>query len=377
MRGEPAIHGIVRRPVHLRPRHLSSARIALYAAAAAILGACSGPPPGDPPPPVPSAAAVAATQIASAASSDFHHRKLTWLETETGKGEVITDRHIPELWIPDVEVEGLVVHRGSVYWSDASSVHERPFDGEARTTLPGVHAARLAADEDGVVFAVVTGPRHFEVQQISADARAPRRLARMACQPVQLAPARSFVVVASDCGIFAVPRQGGAPRLLERETHLDTSLAADRDHVCHVNDHRLTCRSLADSKAKPMVLDALRPGPLLLDRWVLYALEEGRLSDVPIEGDYGRLVRWDISTGERRVLTNKQFEAHALLHDDKAIYYGTGAGSVRRVAKNGSRVQTLHNEDREGSPHIAIGGDHVYFVAPGERGIRRFRLAVE
>jgi hypothetical protein len=37
-----------------------------------------------------------------------------------------------------------------------------------------------------------------------------------------------------------------------------------------------------------------------------------------------------------------------LLHDDKAIYYGTGAGSVRRVAKNGSRVQTLHNVDREG-----------------------------
>jgi hypothetical protein len=66
-----------------------------------------------------------------------------------------------------------------------------------------------------------------------------------------------------------------------------------------------------------------------------------------------------------------------LLHDDKAIYYGTGAGSVRRVAKNGSRVQTLHNVDREGSPHIAIGGEHVYFVTPGERGIRRFRLAVE
>jgi len=40
--------------------------------------------------------------------------------------------------------------------------------------------------------------------------------------------------VASSCGIFAVPRQGGAPRRLEPETHLDVSIAADRDQVCYV-----------------------------------------------------------------------------------------------------------------------------------------------
>jgi hypothetical protein len=345
--------------------------------ATAILGACSGPARDDTPLPGLSAAAASSASTGPAPAPRARNQKHTALESETGKGEILTDKHVPEVWIPDVEVHDLAVHRGSLWWSDSSGVHERPFDGEVRAVLPGVRARGLVADEDGVVFAVVTGPQRFEVQQVSAEARAPRRLARMTCDPLRLAPARSFVVVASTCGIFAVPRQGGAPRRLEPVTHVDVSITADRDQVCYVNDKRLTCRSLVDSKERPLVMDALRPGPLLLDRQVLYALEEGRMADVPIDGDYGRLVRWEVPTGDRRVLTSQQFEATALLHDEGAIYYGTGGGSVRRVSKDGRKVQTLHHVDRDETPRLAIGGGHIYFALYSEQGIRRIRLAVQ
>lgn len=365
----------------LRPAHPSFAWLALYAAAAVLLGACSRRAGDDAPSPGSSAASSAvplsSASLGSAPTSAPRNRKLTALESETGKGELLIDKHAPELWIPDVEVFALAVHRGSLFWSDASGVHERPFEGEARAAVPGVRASGLVADEDGVVLAVVTGKGRFEVQQLSADSRAPRRLAAMTCDPLRLALSRGFVVVASTCGIFAVPRQGGAPRRLEAETHLDVSIAADRDQVCYVNDHRLTCRSLVERDAKPVVLDALRPGPLLIDRMVLYALEEGRMADVPIDGDYGRLVRWEIPTGDRRVLTSQQFEAHALLQDDRAIYYGTGGGSVRRVSKDGRRVQTLYNVDRQETPRLALGGGYLYFAIYSERGVRRFRLAAD
>lgn len=363
------------RRVPLRSLPLLSARIALCAAAAAILGACSGGPSGDPPPPGPAADASTKSEPSAPAR---RFRQDTPLESETGKGEILTGKYLPEVWVPDVAVHYLAVHRSSLYWSDASGVHERPFDGAARSVLPGLQATHLVADDDGVVFAVATGPKGgFEVQQISADNQTPRRIARMACSPVQLAPAQSFVVVASTCGIFAVPRQGGAPRQLEAETHRDVSIAADRDRACYMNDHRLSCRSLVDSKEKPVVLDALRPTALRLERLVLFALEEGRLADVPIDGDYGRLVRWEVTSGARWVLTNKQFETHALHLDTWNVYYGTGAGSIRRVAKNGSEVQTLYNAGRQETPRIAIGADHLYFVTYSEPGIHRFRLAPE
>jgi hypothetical protein len=291
---------------------------------------------------------------------------------------------VPELWVPDVEVHHLAVHRGSLWWSDTSGVHERPSDGEVRAVIQAPHVRALVADDGGVVVAIVTRQRtrpdssldRFEVQQISADERAPRRLASLTCDPLHLALARDFVVVASSCGIFAVPRKGGAPRQLEAEVDRDVRIAADRDNVCYVNDHRLTCRSLVDTKEKPRVLDALRPGPLLLDRLVLYALEEGMMADVPRFDDYGRLVRWELVTGERWVLTSKQYETFLLLHDDKAIYYGTGGGSVRRVSKNGRQVQTLYHVGDE-PPRLAVGGGFLYYVLYTKPGIWRFRLATE
>ncbi|HZF54468.1 MAG TPA: hypothetical protein VE093_37735 [Polyangiaceae bacterium] len=362
----------------LRPTRPSLAWIALSAAAAVIPGACSRSAQDDACPPCP----CAATSASSAAPPKLPNQKLTALEGETGKGELLIDKHVPEVWVPDVEVHHLAVHRSSLWWSERSGVYERPFDGEVRQVIQAPRVGALVADDGGVVVAIVMGPEEnpdrFELQQIGADERAPRRLARMACVPRDLALARDFVVVASTCGIFAVPRKGGAPRQLEAETPHHVAVAADRDRVCYVNDHRLTCRSLVDTKERPRVLAALRPGPLLLDRLVLYALEEGMMADVPRHDDYGRLVRWEVEpTGERWVLTSKQYEASHLLRDDDAIYYGTGGGSVRRVSKNGEQVQTLYHVNRQETPRLAIGGGFLYFVLSSERGIRRFRLATE
>lgn len=361
------------------------ASLALLAAAALSLVACSRPTQDDPPPPGSSAGpatsaapiASASASIASSAAPRPRNRKLTALESETGTGEILTDKHIPEIWIPDVEPFSLAVHRGSLWWSDASGIHERPFNGDLKPALPELNVNWLVADDAGVVFAVPTDKNRFDLKQISEGAPSPKRLAPMTCSPLRLALARDFAIVASTCGIFAVPRAGGAPRRLEPETHRDISIAADRDLVCYQNDKRLTCRSLVDTKAKPYVLDALRPGPLLVDRLVLYALEEARLADVPIDGDYGRLVRWEIPTGERWVLTSKQFEAHTLLRDDRSIYFGTGAGSIRRISKNGREVQTLYNADHQETPRLAIAAGYIYFALYSERGIRRFRANVE
>lgn len=370
------------RRVTRRPLRPPLARIALFAAAAVVPSACSRPAQDDACPPCP--CAVTSASSAAPPTSSRPNQKYTALEGETGKGELLVDKHVPEVWVPDVEVHDLAVHRGSLWWSDTSGVYERPFDGEVRAAIQAPRVRALAADDGGVVVAIVTSPKtspdsslnRFEVQQIGADERAPRRLARMTCEPLHLALARDFVVVASSCGIFAVPRKGGAPRQLEAEIHHDVRIAADRDNVCYVNDHRLTCRSLVDTKERPRVLDALRPGPLLLDRLVLYALEEGMMADVPRDDDYGRLVRWEVPTGERWVLTSKQYETSLLLHDDKAIYYGTGGGSVRRVSKNGRQVQTLYHVGHE-TPRLALGGGFLYYVLYTERGIRRFRLATE
>lgn len=355
-------------------RRLPSAWI-IAPVAAVSLAACTGPS-GDAPPGECTCAATTtppAPSISAEPPSPVKSRR----GSESGEGEVLVHKHVPEVWVPDVEVSDLAVHGSSLFWSDTAGIHERPFRGEARDVVPAVQASRLVADEDGVVFATATGKNRFEIRQIAGEERAVRKVAALSCEPHQIALAKSFVVVASTCGILAVPRQGGAPRQLEAEAHDDVSIAANRERTCYVNDHRLTCRSLSDPAEKPVVLDALRPGPLLLNRLALYALEEGPAADVPIDGDYGRLVWWDVTSGARRVLTSRQLETSELQMDDWSLYYGTGGGSIRRVGKNGEQVQTLYKVGRQVTPHLALGTEHIYFFTRDERGIRRFRFPVE
>jgi len=350
--------------------HGPSPRLLLAVAALAGVGCDRSPSPS-------STLRDAAVPIAPSASAPKSvWQKMTALESDTGKGEILTDKNVPELWIPNVVVTGLAIHRGSVWWSDAAGVHERPFDGEARLALPG-QRAELAADDDGVVFAAIQGPSRFELQTLTAGESAPRRLAAMRCSPLQLVTAKSDVIIASTCAISAVPKRGGPPRVLEPETHLDVSLTAEGDQTCYVNGDRVICRSLADRRAKPLVIDAHRAGPLLLEGQTLYWLEDTGAADVIVAGDFGRLVRWELPGGPRRVLTSMQRQAFVLLHDERALYYGNGAGSVRRVFKADGRVQTLYNVGELETPNLAIGGGYVYFSTGSAPGIHRFRLAAE
>jgi hypothetical protein len=348
--------------------HRPSLRLLLAVAVLAGVGCDRSPSPSS----APRDAAVPIAPSASAPNPVW--QKMTALESDTGKGEILAEKNVPELWIPNAGVTALAIHRGSLWWSDAAGIHERPFDGEARLAVPG-QRAELAADEDGVVFAEIKGPDRFELQTLTAGESAPRRLAAMRCRPLQLVTAKSAVVIASTCAISAVPKRGGSPRVLEPETRFDVSLTADGDQTCYVNGDRITCRSLSDRWAEPLVIAAHRAGPLLLEGRTLYWLEDAVAADVIAAGDFGRLVRWELPGGPRRVLTSMQHQAFALLHDEQALYYANGAGSVRRVFKADGRVQTLYNVGEQETPNLAIGGGYVYFSTHSAPGVHRFRLA--
>ncbi len=300
------------------------------------------------------------------------------LFNDTGAGEDLSGRATPILWIAGVEVWALAFHDHSLFWSNDTGIHERPLDGDERAVLGGHRVVLFAVDTGAVFFIEDRGRAGFDLSVLREGKAAPQRLAHGNCNPRDMALTSKEVVVASLCeGLFAVPKQGGRQRSIVPYGENELSLATGPDRICYANGPHVTCQSATEpgTGAAARTIEVEQPGPLALDGEALFWQESAPGSDVVMGGEFGRIVRLDIVKGERQKLASMQYQAFELLQDEQALYFFSNRGGLRRVAKDGSHVQTLFHLGHWGSPFLAIGGGYAFWGGrPGKEGIHRLAL---
>jgi len=357
-------------------------------AATALVGlGVGGCPRGDEAPDGATAVSAAARTASSTSAEPTHTaasvKPTDSFEFDTGRGQDRRADHPAELWEAGVDALALEFQGDGVWWGEARGIFRRPLTGKPRGVVLGSDVGPFAVDDDGLIY-VAESSKKLEIRQLPHGAEQTKTLHRPSCRVLELATSEDHVVVASTCeGIYAVPKRGGALRRLEAESHITLHLATDGETLCTVNtpfavgagdDDRVTCRSLAEAHTKPRALPAYRPSPLLVEGGEAFWLEEAPAHDVILGGVFGRLMATRIDSGKSRQLAAQQHQSYAIRSDGTALYFFTEMGGLRRVRKDGSKVQTLHHIGKLGSPKLAVGGGYAFFSGGGVRGIHRLRL---